>query len=77
MNNWIFGCDICQEVCPWNRFSKPHSEPAFHPKNELLELFNNNWQDLTEEVFRSVFKGSAVKRTKLEGLKRNIKMAKK
>ena len=77
MNNWVFGCDICQEVCPWNRFSKPHSEPAFHPKNELLELFNNNWQDLTEEVFRSVFKGSAVKRTKLEGLKRNIKMAKK
>ncbi|KYG80171.1 epoxyqueuosine reductase [Roseivirga ehrenbergii] len=77
MNNWIFGCDICQEVCPWNRFSKPHSEPTFHPKNELLELFNNNWQDLTEEVFRSVFKGSAVKRTKLEGLKRNIIMAKK
>lgn len=77
MDNWVFGCDICQEVCPWNRFSKPHSEPNFHPKNELLELFNNNWQDLTEEVFRSVFKGSAVKRTKLEGLKRNIKMAKK
>lgn len=77
MDNWVFGCDICQEVCPWNRFSKPHSEPTFHPKNELLELFNNNWQDLTEEVFRSVFKGSAVKRTKLEGLKRNIKMAKK
>ncbi|KYG79460.1 epoxyqueuosine reductase [Roseivirga seohaensis] len=77
MDNWVFGCDICQEVCPWNRFSKPHSEPAFHPKNELLELFNNNWQDLTEEVFRSVFKGSAVKRTKLEGLKRNIIMAKK
>ncbi|MGW8121453.1 tRNA epoxyqueuosine(34) reductase QueG [Roseivirga echinicomitans] len=77
MGNWIFGCDICQEVCPWNRFSKPHSEPTFHPKNELLELFNNNWQDLTEEVFRTVFKGSPVKRTKLEGLKRNIKMAKK
>tara|TARA_R110000796_G_scaffold252640_2_gene389787 strand:- start:34945 stop:35874 length:930 start_codon:yes stop_codon:yes gene_type:complete len=77
MDNWVFGCDICQEVCPWNRFSKAHSEPTFHPKNELLELFNNNWQDLTEEVFRSVFKGSAVKRTKLEGLKRNIKMAKK
>lgn len=77
MDNWIFGCDICQDVCPWNRFSKPHSELTFQPKNELLELFNNNWQDLTEEVFRSVFKGSAVKRTKLEGLKRNIKMAKK
>lgn len=77
MDNWVFGCDICQEVCPWNRFSKSHSEPAFHPKNELLELFNNNWQDLTEEVFRSVFKGSAVKRTKFEGLKRNIEKAKK
>jgi epoxyqueuosine reductase len=77
MNNWIFGCDICQDVCPWNRFSKPHNEPAFSPKNEFLELFNNNWQDLTEEVFRSVFKGSAVKRTKFEGLIRNLKKAKK
>jgi epoxyqueuosine reductase len=77
MKNWIFGCDICQNVCPWNRFSKPHNEPAFSPKNELLELFNNNWQDLTEEVFRSVFKGSAVKRTKFEGFVRNLKKAKK
>lgn len=77
MENWIFGCDICQDVCPWNRFAKPHNEPAFSPKNELLELFNNNWQDLTEEVFRSVFKGSAVKRTKFEGLMRNLEMAKK
>ncbi len=72
MENWAFGCDICQDVCPWNRFSKPHHEPRFEPSKELLELFNNNWQELTSEVFRSVFKKSAVKRTKWEGLKRNI-----
>ncbi|OEK03241.1 tRNA epoxyqueuosine(34) reductase QueG [Roseivirga sp. 4D4] len=77
MEGWAFGCDICQDVCPWNRFSKPHTEPEFHPKDELIELFNNNWQDLTEEVFRSVFKGSAVKRTKFEGLKRNLDFLKK
>jgi epoxyqueuosine reductase len=77
MESWIFGCDICQDVCPWNRFSNSHKEPSFSPKNELLELFNNNWQDLTEEVFRKVFKGSAVKRTKFEGLIRNLKTAKK
>jgi epoxyqueuosine reductase len=77
MESWIFGCDICQDVCPWNRFSNSHKEPSFYPKNELLELFNNNWQDLTEEVFRKVFKGSAVKRTKFEGLIRNLKTAKK
>ncbi len=73
MEGWAFGCDICQDVCPWNRFSKKHQEHNFTPKEELLELFNNNWQDLTEEVFRSAFKGSAVKRTKFEGLKRNLK----
>lgn len=77
MEGWAFGCDICQDVCPWNRFSKPHTEAAFHPKNELVELFNNNWQDLTEEVFRSTFKGSAVKRTKFEGIKRNLNFLKK
>lgn len=77
MEDWAFGCDICQDVCPWNRFSKPHQEPQFHPKDELVELFNNNWQDLTEEVFRSTFKGSAVKRTKFEGIKRNLNFLKK
>jgi len=77
MEGWAFGCDICQDVCPWNRFSKPHREPEFRPTNELVELFNNNWQDLTEEVFRSVFKASAVKRTKFEGLKRNLNFLKK
>lgn len=77
MEGWAFGCDICQDVCPWNRFSKPNNEPDFHPKDELIELFNNNWQDLTEEVFRSVFKGSAVKRTKFGGLNRNLNFLKK
>lgn len=70
--NWAFGCDICQDVCPWNRFSKPHNEPAFEPQG--WEGFSSrDWEELTEEVFRKVFKKSAVKRTKYEGLKRNIR----
>ncbi len=73
MDNWIFGCDICQEVCPWNRFSKRHEEPEFEPHPKLLEMTKNDWEELTEEVFRTVFKGSAVKRTKYKGLKRNIR----
>lgn len=77
MDGWAFGCDICQDVCPWNRFSKPHQETDFNPKDELRELINNNWQDLTEEVFQEVFKHSAVKRTKLKGLKRNLDFLKK
>lgn len=77
MEGWGFGCDICQDVCPWNRFSTPHSESEFEPNEGLKELINNNWQDLTEEVFRSTFKGSAVKRTKFEGLKRNLNFLKK
>ncbi len=72
MEGWAFGCDICQDVCPWNRFSKAHQEEAFQPKKELEELFNNNWEDLTKEVFQVAFKNSAVKRTKFEGLKRNL-----
>ena len=73
MENWMFGCDICQEVCPWNRFSSPHSEPAFDPHPDLLEMSRSDWLDLTEETFRTVFKRSAVKRAKYEGLKRNIR----
>lgn len=76
MEAWAFGCDICQDVCPWNRFSKPNQEEAFQPSKALLELFNKNWQDLTEEVFAQVFRKSAVKRTKLEGLKRNLNFLK-
>ena len=72
MEGWAFGCDICQDVCPWNRFSKPHHEVHFSPKTELQTTVNNNWQDLTKEVFGQVFQKSAVKRTKFEGLKRNL-----
>lgn len=72
MENWMFGCDICQDVCPWNRFSKPHKEPAFNPHENLLKMNKSDWQDLTEEIFQELFKNSAVKRTKFAGLKRNI-----
>jgi len=70
MEDWIFGCDICQEVCPWNRFSVPHKEEQFKPSHQLRDM--NDWQGLQEEVFDVLFKGSAVKRTKFKGLKRNI-----
>jgi epoxyqueuosine reductase len=70
--DWIFGCDVCQEVCPWNRFSKPHQEPLFQPHPELLSMAKKDWEEITEDVFRKVFKKSAVKRTKYSGLKRNI-----
>jgi epoxyqueuosine reductase len=73
LDNWAFGCDICQEVCPWNRFSKPHSEPAFEPHPKLLEMNKQEWVDITEEVFREIFRHSAVKRTKYSGLKRNLR----
>jgi epoxyqueuosine reductase len=72
MENWMFGCDICQDVCPWNRFAIPHQEPGFTPANELLQLNQKEIIEMTDEVFRQVFKGSAVKRTKFNGLKRNV-----
>jgi epoxyqueuosine reductase len=71
-DNWAFGCDICQNVCPWNRFSKPHNEPNFLAKPELLNMTNNDWLEITEQVFSELFKKSPVKRTKYNGLKRNI-----
>ncbi|UZR93409.1 tRNA epoxyqueuosine(34) reductase QueG [Chondrinema litorale] len=71
--DWIFGCDICQDVCPWNRFSKPHQTLEFNPHSDLEKMDKESWHDLTEDVFRALFKKSAVKRTKFEGLKRNIK----
>ncbi len=74
--NWAFGCDICQEVCPWNRFSKPHNEASFEAKESFLKMNKNDWEEITEEVFREIFKRSAVKRTKLGGLKRNINFLK-
>lgn len=73
MDNWMFGCDICQDVCPWNRFSKITQEPRFKPNPLLLELNSTEWKELNEEVFNQMFKLSAVKRTKFNGLKRNIK----
>lgn len=75
-DDWMFGCDVCQDVCPWNRFSKSHSETLFNPNPELLGYSKKDWQEITEEVFKKVFKNSAVKRTKLEGLKRNIEFLK-
>lgn len=71
-DDWMFGCDICQDVCPWNRFSKAHSEPLFNPHPELLGMTKKDWEEITEDVFRELFRKSAVKRTKFEGLKRNV-----
>ncbi len=75
--NWIFGCDICQDVCPWNRFSKPHREPAFLPIDGLLDMNQERWKALDQESFRVLFKGSAVKRSKFTGITRNIKFVSK
>ncbi|NOU45858.1 MAG: tRNA epoxyqueuosine(34) reductase QueG [Bacteroidales bacterium] len=74
-DDWIFGCDICQDVCPWNRFSEPHSEPLFRLTDEIKALKKTDWESLTEESFNMIFKDSAVKRTKFSGLKRNIEAA--
>ncbi len=76
MNDWIFGCDICQDVCPWNRFSKPHREENFRPGEELKRFNKTDWMELTEEVFKKVFKNSPVQRTKYTGFKRNISFIK-
>ena len=75
-DDWAFGCDVCQDVCPWNRFSKPHNEPLFNPNPELLSMTKKDWEEITEDTFRAVFKNSAVKRTKYDGLKRNINFLK-
>jgi len=71
-NDWLFGCDICQDVCPWNRFSKPHQEALFQPQDDLLNYTKSNWEDLTQEVFQTVFKKSALKRAGFLGLKRSV-----
>ena len=75
--NWMFGCDICQIVCPWNKFSISHNEPSFLPKKELLSLKKEDWENLREEEFDEIFEGSAVKRAGFKGLKRNIEFVKK
>ena len=71
-DDWAFGCDVCQDVCPWNRFSKAHSEPLFSPNSEMLSMSKKDWIEITEETFRTVFKKSPLKRAKFQGLKRNI-----
>ena len=76
MDDWMFGCDVCQDVCPWNKFSKAHNEPLFNPNPELLSFTKKDWEEITTDVFQKVFKNSAVKRTKLEGLTRNIEFLK-
>ena len=77
LQDWMFGCDVCQDVCPWNRFSKPHEESLFAPQESLLDMTKRDWQELTQETFSKVFKKSAVKRTKFSGLTRNINFLKK
>lgn len=76
MDNWMFGCDVCQDVCPWNRFSEPHKEEAFYPHPDLLDMKQRDWEEITEETFQRVFKKSAVKRAKFAGFTRNIKFLK-
>jgi epoxyqueuosine reductase len=72
MENWMFGCDICQDVCPWNRFSSQHSVPEFDPTTNVLDIGKNEWKELTEEIYKELFKLSPIKRTGFKGLKRNI-----
>lgn len=76
-DDWMFGCDVCQDVCPWNRFSKPHNEPLFQANSEILNFSKSDWEEITVDTFQKVFKNSAVKRTKYEGLLRNINFLKK
>lgn len=76
-DDWMFGCDICQDVCPWNRFSKPHNEPLFQANSDILNFSKSDWEEITVDTFQKVFKNSAVKRTKYDGLLRNINFLKK
>lgn len=76
-DNWMFGCDVCQDVCPWNRFSKPTTEPGFSPIHAVLNFSTNDWEDLTEENFKIIFKNSPLKRSKFAGIKRNLAFIKK
>ena len=76
-DEWIFGCDICQDICPWNRFSKPHQEPLFNPNDEFLSISKNDWIEMTKETFNKVFKNSAIKRAGFDGIKRNIEFIKR
>ncbi len=75
-DDWMFGCDVCQDVCPWNRFSKAHKEPLFNPHPDVLSNSKKDWEEITQEVFSEIFKKSPLKRTKFEGLRRNIEFLK-
>ncbi len=75
-DDWMFGCDVCQDVCPWNRFSKPHNEPLLRATPEILSYSKSDWEEITNDTFQKVFKNSALKRTKYEGLLRNINFSK-
>ncbi len=72
-DNWMFGCDVCQDVCPWNRFAKPTKEPGFKPIAEILDFNTKDWEELTEESFKKIFRNSPLKRSKFAGIKRNLK----
>ena len=71
-DKWLFGCDVCQDVCPWNRFSKQTNEPGFKPIPEIINFNDKDWEELTEEKFKIIFKDSPVKRSKFNGIKRNL-----
>jgi epoxyqueuosine reductase len=75
-DNWMFGCDICQDICPWNRFSKPNDETEFTPIPEILNLTTKEWEEITEESFKKIFKDSPLRRTKFKGIQRNLKFLK-
>jgi len=77
MKDWVFGCDICQEVCPWNRFATPHTEPAFNPPPELQGFTRKDWEEMTEETFAGIFRKSPLKRAKFNGIKQNVAFVKK
>lgn len=72
-DNWMFGCDVCQDVCPWNRFAKPHAEEGFTPIAEVLNFTTRDWEDLSEEAFKKIFKHSPLSRSKYKGIQRNLK----
>jgi epoxyqueuosine reductase len=76
-DNWIFGCDVCQDVCPWNRFSKPNNEIEFKPLQEILRMNLDDWKNIEEETFKKVFRNSPIKRTKYKGMMRNLKFIQK
>ena len=76
LENWVFGCDICQDVCPWNRFSKPHNEEKFNPSSEIMGFSSTDWYEITHEVYKNLFKSSAIERAGYVGLKRNLEFLK-